>query len=249
MTLNEALHRAIGAEPCENACTHYVTGEWSLLGVANVTERAAARAATSAGYDERCGNCGGRMVSSAPGQLTCDSCGAGSPSAPDAAQDGLCICGHAGSTHVVGILDGGHGCFLCECAAFDQKMRYAGDDGTAALYEPVSVGDVADEPDAFLSRVALVEKLIEREQESPLLSPYGLARAIIISLDAKSATSAEHATLLNQLRSEHHYRLYFTYDTKLSQVEAVARHRHEYPDCLICTMLLSAGSQQTEGDE
>lgn len=45
MTLNEALHKLLGAdEACENACVHVVTGTWTALGLANVAERAEERA-------------------------------------------------------------------------------------------------------------------------------------------------------------------------------------------------------------
>lgn len=38
--LNDLLHDALGAwPPCETACTHFVIGGWSALGVANVIAR------------------------------------------------------------------------------------------------------------------------------------------------------------------------------------------------------------------
>lgn len=38
--VNETLHKALGAEPCETACTHLVVGQWTALGIANVIARA-----------------------------------------------------------------------------------------------------------------------------------------------------------------------------------------------------------------
>lgn len=47
--LNAALHMRFGvADPCEHACTHYLIGSWSALGVANVVSRAEERDAGSA---------------------------------------------------------------------------------------------------------------------------------------------------------------------------------------------------------
>jgi hypothetical protein len=37
--INEALHRLIGVEPCATACTHHLTGTWTMAGVANVAAR------------------------------------------------------------------------------------------------------------------------------------------------------------------------------------------------------------------
>jgi hypothetical protein len=41
--INDALHRLMGVDPCRSACTHFLAGRWSLLGVANVVGRAPQR--------------------------------------------------------------------------------------------------------------------------------------------------------------------------------------------------------------
>lgn len=47
VAVNVLLHHAIGATPCETACTHQVSGAWTALGVSNVIGRAAEREASS----------------------------------------------------------------------------------------------------------------------------------------------------------------------------------------------------------
>lgn len=41
--INEALHELTGEEPCVSSCLHHLTGDWTLLGLANVAARAARR--------------------------------------------------------------------------------------------------------------------------------------------------------------------------------------------------------------
>lgn len=37
--LNRAIHQLMGVETCETACTHRLTPQWTVLGVANVAAR------------------------------------------------------------------------------------------------------------------------------------------------------------------------------------------------------------------
>lgn len=50
--VNAAFHRAFDVEPCESACTHFVTERWSALGIANVFARRAAQIAATEVRDD-----------------------------------------------------------------------------------------------------------------------------------------------------------------------------------------------------